>query len=143
MCTGQAMERGLPSIPVLLIPRYLAEHCARHSTGLTSQWCCELIGDTLRAIFEYAKYDRSEFIDTITMAQSTQEDAEVKKVRARIAVAGNRCEELEKLICRIYEDNILGKLPDSRYEVLDKQYAREKAELDAEIKELEAKLHRI
>ena len=44
------------------------------------------------------------------------------------------------LICRIYEDNILGKLPDSRYEVLDKQYAREKAELDAEIKELEAKL---
>ena len=100
----------------------------------------ELIGDTLRAIFEYAKYDRSEFIDTITMAQSTQEDAEVKKVRARIAVAGNRCEELEKLICRIYEDNILGKLPDSRYEVLDKQYAREKAELDAEIKELEAKL---
>ena len=53
------------------------------------------------------------------MAQSTQEDAEVKKVRARIAVAGNRCEELEKLICRIYEDNILGKLPDSRYEVLD------------------------
>lgn len=100
----------------------------------------ELIGDTLRAIFEYAKYDRREFIDTITMAQSTQEDAEVKKVRARIAVAGNRCEELEKLICRIYEDNILGKLPDSRYEVLDKQYAREKAELDAEIKELEAKL---
>ena len=80
----------------------------------------ELIGDTLRAIFEYAKYDRSEFIDTITMAQSTQEDAEVKKVRARIAVAGNRCEELEKLICRIYEDNILGKLPDSRYEVLYK-----------------------
>lgn len=39
----------------------------------------ELIGDTLRAIFEYAKYDRSEFIDTITMAQSTQEDAEVKR----------------------------------------------------------------
>lgn len=39
MCTGQAMERGLPSIPVLLIPRYLAEHCVRHSTGLTSQWC--------------------------------------------------------------------------------------------------------
>ena len=108
--------------------------------SMVLQAVLELIGDTLRAIFEYAKYDRSEFIDTITMAQSTQEDAEVKKVRARIAVAGNRCEELEKLICRIYEDNILGKLPDSRYEVLDKQYAREKAELDAEIKELEAKL---
>ena len=100
----------------------------------------ELIGDMLKAIFEYAKYDRSEFIETIATAQSTQEDAEVKKVRARITVAKNRCEELEKLICRIYEDNILGKLPDSRYEVLDKQYSKEKAELDAELKELEVKL---
>lgn len=31
--------KRIASIPVLLIPRYLAEHCARHSTGLTSQWC--------------------------------------------------------------------------------------------------------
>ena len=55
-------------------------------------------------------------------------------------MARNRCEELEKLICRIYEDNILGKLPDSRYEVLDKQYAKEKSELDAEIRELEKRI---
>ena len=55
-------------------------------------------------------------------------------------MARNRCDELEKLICRIYEDNILGKLPDSRYEVLDKQYAREKSELDAEIRELEKRI---
>lgn len=100
----------------------------------------ELIGDMLKAIFESAKYDREEFVETIATAQSTQEDAEVKKVKARIKVARNRCEELEKLICRIYEDNILGKLPDSRYEVLDKQYAKEKSELDAEIRELEKRI---
>ena len=100
----------------------------------------ELIGDMLKAIFESAKYDRAEFLETITTAQSSQEDAEVKKVKARIKVARNRCEELEKLICRIYEDNILGKLPDSRYEVLDKQYANEKSELDAEIMELEKRI---
>ena len=94
----------------------------------------ELIGDMLKAIFESAKYDRAEFLETITTAQSSQEDAEVKKVKARIKVARNRCEELEKLICRIYEDNILGKLPDSRYEVLDK------SELDAEIMELEKRI---
>ena len=79
-------------------------------------------------------------METISTAQSSQEDAEVKKVKARIKVARNRCDELEKLICRIYEDNILGKLPDSRYEVLDKQYAKEKAELDAEIRELEKRI---
>ena len=45
--------------------------------------------------------------------------------------------ELEKLICKIYEDNALGKLPDARYEALDAQYAKEQEALNAEIAELE------
>ena len=100
----------------------------------------ELIRDMLKAIFESARYDRAEFLETIATAQTSQEDAEVKKVKARIKVARNRCDELEKLICRIYEDNILGKLPDGRYEVLDKQYAKEKSELEAEMAELESRI---
>ena len=32
-----------------------------------------------------------------------------------------RAGELEKLICKIYEDNALGKLPDARYRALDAQ----------------------
>ena len=36
----------------------------------------ELIGDMLKTIFESAKYDREEFVETIATAQSTQEDAE-------------------------------------------------------------------
>ena len=43
----------------------------------------------------------------------------------------------EKLICKIYEDNALGKLPDARYEALDAQYAKEQEALNAEIAELE------
>ena len=45
--------------------------------------------------------------------------------------------ELEKLICKIYEDNVLGKLPDARYAALDAQYAKEQGELDTEIVQLE------
>ena len=47
-----------------------------------------------------------------------------------------RAGELEKLICKIYEDNALGKLPDARYEALDAQYAKEQEALNAEIAEL-------
>ena len=46
-------------------------------------------------------------------------------------------QKLEKLICKIYEDNALGKLPDARYEALDAQYAKEQDALHAEIAELE------
>ena len=44
---------------------------------------------------------------------------------------------MEKLICKIYEDNALGKLPDARYAALDAQYAKEQDELSTKIAELE------
>ena len=96
----------------------------------------ELISDMLRAIFEYAEYDRQEFLNALLEAQSRSEDATLRKARSRYAAATARIEELEKLMCRIYEDNILGKLPESRYKILDKQYTEEKASLDKEIVEL-------
>ena len=40
------------------------------------------------------------------------------------------------LICKIYEDNILGKLPDKRYHILSSQYESESAALEQEISEL-------
>ena len=48
-----------------------------------------------------------------------------------------RAGELEKLICKIYEDNALGKLPDARYRALDAQYAKEQDALEIEIAKLE------
>ncbi len=40
------------------------------------------------------------------------------------ATAKQRVSELEVLLCKIYEDNILGKLSDSRYATLDAQYEK-------------------
>lgn len=96
----------------------------------------ELIKDLLKAIFEYAGYSREKFIESIEIAQNTQEDISYKKSKNRLSVVEKRIDELEKLLCRIYEDNILGKLPDSRYDVLDKQYSKEKSELESEKKNL-------
>ena len=93
----------------------------------------ELIADMLREIFRYAKYDKAEFITTIQKAQATTETEEIKRNKSRLVVAKSRSDELEKLICRIYEDNILGKLPDTRYAVLDKQYSSEMKALTDEI----------
>lgn len=40
----------------------------------------------------------------------------------------------------LYEDIILGKLPDERYKILDGQYSKEQKELSAEIVGMEAEL---
>ena len=96
-----------------------------------------LVSEMLKAIAEYAKHDRAEFVRVVQEAQSSQQTAEVKKQRIRLATAKQRVSELEVLLCKIYEDNILGKLSDSRYATLDAQYEKEQTELTAEISVLE------
>ena len=96
-----------------------------------------LVSEMLKAIAEYAKHDRAEFVRVVQEAQSSQQTAEVKKQRTRLATAKQRVSELEVLLCKIYEDNILGKLSDSRYATLDAQYEKEQSELTAEISALE------
>ena len=96
-----------------------------------------LVSDTLRAIAEYSRNDRTEFIHTVQEMQVAQQSADISKKRRRLAAAQKRAGELEKLICKIYEDNALGKLPDTRYKALDAQYAKEQDALEIEIAELE------
>ncbi len=97
----------------------------------------ELISDLLKAIAEYAQHDRAEFVHVVQEAQDSHFASDVKKKRNRLIAAQNRQNELEVLLCKIYEDNILGKLPDARYATLDAQYGKEQAELKSEVKALE------
>ena len=109
----------------------LTQHRINESAVLT------LVSDTLRAIAEYSRNDRTEFIHTVQETQVAQQSADIAKKRRRLVAAQKRAGELEKLICKIYEDNALGKLPDARYKALDAQYAKEQDALEIEIAELE------
>lgn len=100
----------------------------------------ELISNLLKAIAEYAKHDRAEFIRIVQDAQDSHFNTDEMRQRNRLNTARQRLNELEMLLCKIYEDNILGKLPDARYATLDAQYAKEQEELKTEVASLEATL---
>ena len=97
----------------------------------------DLISGMLQAISDFAKSDRAAFIREVQEAQASQQDSDIRKKRRRLAAAQKRAGELERLVCKIYEDNALGRLPDARYAALDAQYAKEQEALAAEIAELE------
>ena len=111
--------------------RYKTQHRINASVVLT------LIADMLKAIADYSKNDRAEFIKTVQEAQASQQATDITKKKRRLAAAQKRAGELEKLMCKIYEDNALGRLPDARYAALDAQYAKEQDELSGEIDGLE------
>ncbi len=127
------------------IPQYTCGQYGKYPIGslcptqhrIKAEAVLTLIADMLRAIAEYSRNDRAEFIRTVQETQAAQQTADISKKRKRLAAAQKRAGELEKLICKIYEDNALGKLPDAQYEALDAQYAKEQDALNAEIAELE------
>ena len=127
------------------VPQYTCGQYGKYPIGslcptqhrIKAEAVLTLIADMLRAIAEYSKNDRAEFIRTVQETQAVQQTADISKKRKRLAAAQKWAGELERLICKIYEDNALGKLPDARYEALDAQYAKEQDALNAEITELE------
>jgi len=54
----------------------------------------------LRAIAEYSKNDRAEFIKAVTDAQETQQNSDIVKKKKRLATAQKRASELETVTAR-------------------------------------------
>ncbi len=98
----------------------------------------QLISETLKAITNYSKEDEESFYKVVRETAESQQNTELKDKKRRLQICETRVNELDVLSCRIYEDNILGKLPDNRYQMLDAQYAKEQGELQKEIQELKA-----
>ncbi|WP_462108199.1 DUF4368 domain-containing protein [Campylobacter concisus] len=71
-----------------------------------------------------------------------KEKVEIEKKKIRLMESKNRPQELERLMCRIYEDMILEKIPSNRYEILNSQYETEQIALSKEIKDLEFAISR-
>ena len=99
-----------------------------------------LVSDMLRAIAEYSRNDREEFIRTVEEAQAAQYSTGTAQKKKRLEEAKKRADELERLLCQIYEDKILGRLPESRFAVLDERYASEQEKLSEEIAALETEV---
>ncbi|MBP2016481.1 recombinase family protein [Anaerococcus degeneri] len=101
-----------------------------------------LIRETLKDIKKYLDEDNEAFIRSIQNEMEEKEKIEIEKEKIRLTESQNRLQELERLMCRIYEDMILNKIPNNRYEILNNQYETEQVALSKEIKDLEQQVSR-
>lgn len=101
-----------------------------------------LIQETLKDIKKYLDEDNEAFIRSIQNEMEEKEKVEIEKKKIKLTESQNRLQELERLMCRIYEDMILNKIPNNRYEILNNQYETEQLTLSKEIKDLELVISR-
>lgn len=97
----------------------------------------KLIQQTLKDIIQFSKEDAAEFEKIVKETVDAQQTSDIQNQKIRLQTCRSRLNELDVLMCKIYEDNALGKLPDKRYQMLDAQYAKEQEGLETEAHELE------
>ena len=67
---------------------------------------------------------------------------ELQKLKTKVEIGKRRITELDLIISRIYEDNILGKLSDDRYSRMASMYEKEQSELIETITSSEKELEK-
>jgi hypothetical protein len=99
-----------------------------------------LVLETLQIVSQYAAANEKDFTRQINEMFSAQQADNAKSGRKKLKSSQSRHAELDKLIQRIYEDNVSGKINDKRFEVLSNQYEQEQAELEQLISQLQTDL---
>ncbi len=80
------------------------------------------------------------FLYLISRKTETAKKTELYAMRQRLATARSRITEIDRVISRLYEDNILGKISDERFSKMSATYEAEQKTLDAEVSMIEQKL---
>ncbi len=96
----------------------------------------EIVLSELRKMTTFVRENEAEFIELAMQNSQQKQSAEMKAAKKRLAQSEKRVSELDKLFTRLYEDNVIGKISDERFEMMSKNYEAEQKELRQIIPEL-------
>ena len=117
------------------------ENCSAHyirETQLT-----EIILDDLRRVTHYARQNETLFAKHITQKNGAEIRREIAQTERGLESLKRRDTELTTLFKRLYEDNVLGKIPNEVFRKLSDDYLAEQKEIQTTIPKKESDLERL
>ena len=120
---------------------YMTDRCTRH--GVRRSAINQLVLERIQRTVALAISDKEEFARQVN--QSVNKDTEkVMMIKtAELGKAERRVSELDKIISRIYEDHILGKLTEERFSRMLAGYEAEQAELSTTVETLRSEVEEL
>ena len=91
----------------------------------------------LQRVIKLAKTDERKFAEKLNAASQKETDRSTQKARGELAKAMARISTLDRIISKIYEDNVTGKISDERFQTMLVGYEAEQADLKAKASDLE------
>ena len=89
-----------------------------------------IVLETIQRTLVYVRMFRKDFKLEMLAQDEESRKAELAEKQKALSEARKRMEDLDRIIQHISEDNVLGKLSDSRYLKLSRQYEKEQAEIE-------------
>ena len=98
--------------------------------------------DIQRNLFRY-RQDTDKFKSLLSRKYQSDSEKQAKQLKSDYERKQKRCEELDKIISRLYEDNVLGRISDERYESMSQSYESEQAEIRRLLPELKSQINEL
>ena len=103
----------------------------------------KIVLDDLRRVTHYARQHELMFAEVVAKKNSKETGKEITLLTKEIATFKRRDDELTKLFKRLYEDNVLGKIPNEVFRKLSDDYLAEQKEIQSTIPLKESKLEKL
>lgn len=117
------------------------ETCSAHYIRETQ--LAEIILDDLRRVTHYARQHEILFAKHITQKNGAEIRREIAQTERELESLKRRDTELTALFKRLYEDNVLGKIPNEVFRKLSDDYLTEQKEIQTTIPKKESDLERL
>lgn len=114
------------------------EYCASHYITFDTIYELVLI-DIQRNLFQYRK-NTDKFKSILSRKYQSDSQKQAEQITLEYEQKQKRCEELDKIISRLYEDNVLGRKGDERYESMSQSYELEQVEIKKALPILKSKI---
>lgn len=112
--------------------------CSSHYIG--ERTLTKLVIESMRRVFLNIQAFEKEFVRKQLESYDADKKKELTAKRRELEKAKKRIAEIDKLIQRIYEDNVSGKLSDERFATLSNTYETEQKKLKEKLPEMESYL---
>ena len=97
----------------------------------------QLLLEDLRRVTAFAKRHEEEFVRLVTDSASRSLNREMKDNRKEYEQSQARIAALDKIIQRLYEDNVIGRISDERFARMSATYEAEQQTLEKRVAELQ------
>ena len=100
----------------------------------------EIVSSKLRQTIQEVHFDQEAFLKKLEQQSQVQFSKNNKRQRQQLQKDEHRSKEIDSIIQKLYEDNLLGKISDERFVKLSQSYEEEQKQLQTSISDLTEKL---